>query len=270
MLSACTSGEFSPWTVWVADLDGRVHAFDGNTGARLPDPAPAHGLQVAAVIPHDSGPLAVDFATGRLVSLGTQSIVQWQNEPHGPRLEEPCDLTRAPDGTVWSLGNDSQNLMGFSPSRLARTTGSVSTVGAPDQPIARAHGMAASDDTLWIARSPRFRGDTTLEAWDPQLGEQRLALAPAALAEATDVAIDDDTLWVADWVNGQVVRFTTDGVVLSVDDDLPGALSLDRAPDGRILVLADEGLFVIDDLGHRDRLVPSSELGTPRGVTAVF
>jgi hypothetical protein len=67
-----------------------------------------------------------------------------------------------------------------------------------------------------------------------------------------------------------VVRFTTDGVVLSVDDDLPGALSLDRAPDGRILVLADEGLFVIDDLGHRDRLVPSSELGTPRGVTAVF
>ncbi len=272
VMAGCTA-ETTPWTVWIADLEGRVVALDGRTGAPMPDPVEAEGIRAAAVVPVGDDVVVADFETGELHRLGTGESLIWQNPPSGLRLEEPCDLAVTPDGTLWALGNDTENILGLTAARLARSTGAARELGGHDAPIPRAHGLTATPDgELWVALSRTWVGQPILERWNPLSGERVATLDVPELDAATDVTLSGGVLWVADWSSGQLMRLDplTGRQLPAATTTLDRPLSLAPVPGGGVVVLTEEeGLFVVSASGVVDRLAPAPEGSTPRGVTVV-
>lgn len=241
----------------VADADGvRVVADAGSVG---------DGFAPSAVAFDGDAVVVADFGTGTLLTLdpGGEVLGRTRPDPAQPvRIEEPCGL-RVSGEHLLVLANDSRNLV-----ELTRDGRVVRELGA-DRPLRSAHGFdELGDDLVIVASSPTTPDAGLLGVHDLRTGERVAELGSwPTLQEATGVAaLDDGTVAVVDWFSGRVTGWDpASGAQIAVlAEGLPHPVGVTRGPDGGLFVLADDGVWRVDD-GGAALLVPLS-LTWPRNL----
>ena len=264
LLSAC-SGE-SLIQVTIADPMGEqlVAVSVGEQSPKVQVVPMAGGLEPSAVVRVDDELLVADFATGNIEVLDaldfTHLRTERENRPGAARVEEPCSLEVVGQET-WLLGNDSRNLVVEERGGARREFGS-------ERPIRRAHGVARTQDHLYVSTSPMYRDFGLVQVIDLHDGRLVDHFAPyGEIEDGTAIVLDGETLVVADYVGNQVVRYDLDGSLLGVlvdgDDGLDRPVAMQQL-NGVVYILDRNGLATLDDGGF-ERLITGSELGLQFG-----
>ena len=246
-----------PSTLFVADYGAdAIFRYDALTGAFVDVFAAGSAQRVDRPASVRLGPAGQVYAAG----FGQGDIVRYDAQTGAMAdvfyrdttlLEEPVELAFHGDELV-VVGNDTGNAVVIDPSGTA-----MRELGWPL--MRGAHDFVLDDDILYVGLDAHESLGTTIQAWDLESGVLLRDFGPRAeLETATGLAIIDGVLYACDFHRSLVRAYdaaTGDSLGVLVGEHLDAPVSLERGPDGSLLVLDRRGI-------HRFELATGAFLGT--------